>query len=170
MPEIHFTADHHFFHDGIIRMCGRPFSSTDEMNETMIERRNAVVHGNDVVYHLGDFAMKGTAEGCAAVFERIKGRKHLIVGNHDKARVTSLPWASAPQARMLVRVPGEKVPLVLDHYAMRTCRARTTAPFTSTGIRTATSPAWTGGGTAPNSAGQGKNWSRLPDGYGEGDY
>ncbi|WAP68477.1 metallophosphoesterase [Jiella pelagia] len=120
MPEIHFTADHHFFHDGIIRMCGRPFSSTDEMNETMIERRNAVVHGNDVVYHLGDFAMKGTAEGCAAVFKRIKGRKHLIVGNHDKARVTSLPWASAPQARMLVRVPGEKVPLVLDHYAMRT--------------------------------------------------
>lgn len=120
MPEIHFTADHHFFHDGIIRMCRRPFSSTAEMNEVMVERWNAVVRPGDTVYHLGDFALKGTAEGIAEVFGRLRGWKYLVVGNHDKPRVRDLPWASPPQQRIFLRHPAEKAPMVLDHYAMRT--------------------------------------------------
>ena len=35
----------------------RPFSSTEEMDETMIERWNAKVKQQDTVYHLGDVGL-----------------------------------------------------------------------------------------------------------------
>lgn len=120
MPEIFFTADHHFGHRGIITMCGRPFDNVDEMDEALISRWNERVRKGDTVYHLGDFTMGASAERGVEIFARLNGRKHLIVGNHDKLKVRSLPWASPPQARVLLRHPAEKLPLVLDHYAMRT--------------------------------------------------
>ncbi len=58
----------------------RPFTSTEEMDETMIERWNAKVGPNDTVYHLGDVAIN--KKGLASV-SRLNGRKILIRGNHD---------------------------------------------------------------------------------------
>ncbi|WP_395092280.1 hypothetical protein [Armatimonas sp.] len=49
-----FTSDHHFGHDNIRSHCQRPFDSTEEMNEAMIDRWNACVAPGDTVYHLGD--------------------------------------------------------------------------------------------------------------------
>ena len=54
-----FTSDTHFDHARIIELCNRPFSSVEEMNETMIERWNARVKPHDVVWHLCDFTLKG---------------------------------------------------------------------------------------------------------------
>jgi calcineurin-like phosphoesterase family protein len=52
------------------------------MNEALIQKWNAVVGPDDVVYHLGDFFM-GPKE---TVFlrKRLNGRIILIKGNHDK--------------------------------------------------------------------------------------
>lgn len=101
-------------------MCDRPFGSTDEMDETLIARWNSVVRKGDVVWHLGDFAMKATAERIAEVFARLNGKKHLIIGNHDRAKTLTLPWASRPEHRAYLRHPAERLPIVLDHYAART--------------------------------------------------
>lgn len=58
----------------------RPFTSTEEMDETMVERWNAVVKPNDHVYHLGDVAI--SKRGLEYV-RRLNGHKRLIRGNHD---------------------------------------------------------------------------------------
>ncbi|HKZ41488.1 MAG TPA: hypothetical protein VJ044_11030 [Candidatus Hodarchaeales archaeon] len=57
MSEIWFTADHHFCHTNIIKYCGRPFKTVQEMDHTMINKWNSVVKEGDTVYHLGDFAL-----------------------------------------------------------------------------------------------------------------
>ena len=58
----------------------RPFSSCEEMDETMVERWNAVVRQKDTVYHLGDVAIPRSGLKNLA---RCNGRKILIRGNHD---------------------------------------------------------------------------------------
>ena len=53
---IRFTSDTHFGHNNIIKFCKRPWKTTEEMNEALIERWNSVVKPDDIVFHLGDFA------------------------------------------------------------------------------------------------------------------
>lgn len=80
---IFFTSDNHFGHTRIIEYCNRPFSSVREMDETMIERWNAVVTDDDQVFHLGDFAF-GKPEFIADILRRLKGQIVIIKGNHDR--------------------------------------------------------------------------------------
>ena len=78
---IYFTADTHFGHANIVRMCERPYPDVDTMNEAMIAAWNERVHGNDTVYIVGDMFLR-----CAdpeRILKRLKGKKRLIVGNHD---------------------------------------------------------------------------------------
>lgn len=84
-----FISDTHFFHTNIIKFCERPFNNTHEMNEALIDNWNAVVKDNDYVYHLGDVAM-GQDKALPRILSRLKGRKRLIVGNHDKLKSQAL--------------------------------------------------------------------------------
>ena len=83
---VFFTGDTHFHHQNIIKYCNRPYKYVDEMNESLIKIWNETVGDNDDVYHVGDFAFCGpdVAERIAC---RLKGRKHLIIGNHDHKRI-----------------------------------------------------------------------------------
>ena len=58
----------------------RPFTSTEEMNETMIERHNAKVKEHDTVYFLGDVVIN---KKYLELVKRMNGRKILVRGNHD---------------------------------------------------------------------------------------
>lgn len=58
----------------------RPFSSTEEMDETMVDNWNRVVRPKDTVYHLGDVVI---ARRNLETVKRLNGRKILIRGNHD---------------------------------------------------------------------------------------
>jgi calcineurin-like phosphoesterase family protein len=49
MPNTWFTADFHLGHANIIRYCNRPFSTVEEMDQTILERLNASVKVNDVL-------------------------------------------------------------------------------------------------------------------------
>lgn len=77
-----FTSDTHFNHGNIIRFCRRPFDNAEQMNEALIRNWNSVVGQDDVVFHLGDFCLGGSAEW-AKVLDRLNGRIHLVLGNHD---------------------------------------------------------------------------------------
>lgn len=79
-------ADSHFGHAkslSFIQPDGsplRPFSSVEEMDETMVEQWNSVVKEKDTVYHLGDVAIPRSG---LASLAKCNGRKVLIRGNHD---------------------------------------------------------------------------------------
>lgn len=77
----YYISDLHLNHIGIMKHCNRPFASLDEMNETIINNWNNVVKDSDDVYILGDVCYK--PEESYKLIERLKGQKHLIVGNHD---------------------------------------------------------------------------------------
>ena len=80
--KVHFTSDTHFNHANIIGFCSRPFKNVEEMNETLIANWNRVVGVDDIVFHLGDFCLGGSAEW-TNVLNRLNGKIYLIVGNHD---------------------------------------------------------------------------------------
>lgn len=80
-------SDTHFGHQScwekFKRADGSPlrdFKSTEEMDETMIERWNAIVGPKDVVYHLGDVVIN---RRYMTTLGRLNGRKKLVRGNHD---------------------------------------------------------------------------------------
>lgn len=81
MANLFFTADTHFGHANVIKFCARPFSSVEEMDEALIENWNAKVKERDTVYVVGDMFYR--CENVAAILRRLKGNKHLILGNHD---------------------------------------------------------------------------------------
>lgn len=91
----YFWSDVHFSHRGILGFCPstRPFKDTDEMDAAIVERWNRRVKNTDDIYFLGDFSFE---KDPATSFSRLHGRKHLIVGNHDRERkkTMSLPWES----------------------------------------------------------------------------
>ncbi len=88
MPNIFFISDTHFGHTACWRDFKLPdgktpmrcFTSTEEMDETMVANWNRVVGPKDKVYHLGDFAI---ARKNVAFAGRLNGDKVLIRGNHD---------------------------------------------------------------------------------------
>lgn len=85
---IWLVSDTHFGHSNILNFkldsgeSLRVFDSVEHMDQTMEENWNAVVGTNDIVYHLGDvyFGQGHT------VLPRLKGKKRLILGNHDTAK------------------------------------------------------------------------------------
>ncbi|MCL2130350.1 MAG: metallophosphoesterase [Treponema sp.] len=81
---IFFTADTHFCHSNIIHSCERPFDCVDEMNLALIKNWNSLVTRNDEVYILGDFLYPGSAREANEILSKLKGRKYLVKGNHEK--------------------------------------------------------------------------------------
>lgn len=79
---IWFTSDEHYGHRKIIEYSSRPFSSLGEMTETIISRHNQCVRTEDVVWHLGDFAMDERL--VKQILPRLNGQHVLVAGNHDK--------------------------------------------------------------------------------------
>ncbi len=110
-----FISDTHFGHENIIKLADRPFKTVEEM--AMIANWNSVVKPNDEVYHLGDFSYRASGiEYLETTFRRLRGRKHLVLGNHDGVDSTRLPWASVGSH---YRGRAGKIRVHLMHYPMR---------------------------------------------------
>lgn len=82
---IFFTADTHFGHANIIRFCKRPFATVEEMDETLVANWNNRVGNGDTVYFLGDLFFRASLNKVWDILGRLKGKKHLILGNHDSS-------------------------------------------------------------------------------------
>lgn len=80
--KVFFTSDTHFFHKNIIDFCNRPFTSVEEMNETLINNWNNVVSPDDYIFHLGDFCFGGSSAWDYCL-NHLNGHKFLILGNHE---------------------------------------------------------------------------------------
>jgi calcineurin-like phosphoesterase family protein len=116
-----FTADFHFCHQNIIRLCDRPCADVQAMNRHLIAAVQARVEPNDDLWILGDFAMgrasPETRAEVASIFGVLPGRKHLVIGNHEAGWTRALAWSSQSQMADIV-VDGRR--LIMSHYPMMT--------------------------------------------------
>ena len=107
----------HFNHESIIKFCNRPFTTVEEMDETMIAKWNNKVPQDGLVFHLGDFAWGGTPKW-DYYRNKLNGHIILIKGNHDRKNLT--PTAEkffdfvTPQ--MYIEIEGQK--MYLNHYPL----------------------------------------------------
>ena len=84
--KVWFIGDCHFGHKRIIELCGRPFSSIEEMELNLIKNWNRKIKSSDRVFITGDFALCGKAK-IIEIGQKLNGRKILIAGNHDGASI-----------------------------------------------------------------------------------
>jgi len=80
---IYFTADLHIGHKNILRLSNRPFGDIDHHDDTIIDNYNSIVSSNDVCYILGDISWNQSYETYKSIFNRLNGKKFIILGNHD---------------------------------------------------------------------------------------
>lgn len=120
-----FVADSHFYHKNIIKYCNRPFSTIEEMNQTIIDSWNSVVKEGDTVFHLGDMGFCGT-QNLVSIFSQLNGEIHLIRGNHDSSNAIKALFdndliQSCEKYTSITMVDDEEIPeqeLFLCHYPM----------------------------------------------------
>ena len=80
---IYFTIDMHLGHENIIRLCNRPFSNVEEMDQALIDNWNRRVQPQDTIYILGDLMFRNKKPP-EEYLRQLNGKKHLIIGNHDR--------------------------------------------------------------------------------------
>lgn len=120
--ENYYIADTHFGHNRIIELCNRPFKDVEEMNKQLIKNWNDTVTDDDVVYILGDFALTiSSKEEVCTILSELKGKKHLIIGNHDETWLSKMDksdlekyFETTPMYMTIIKNDSEKIGLC--HY------------------------------------------------------
>ena len=121
MSNIWITADTHFNH---VNICGpkisnwesgyRNFDTLYQMNGTIIDNINSLVKEDDVLYHLGDFAM-GQRKYVADLRNKLQCKTiHLIRGNHDN--VKRIPEGTFASIEHYCEVRVGKLLVCMSHY------------------------------------------------------
>lgn len=124
MTRIFITSDTHFNHNRPFIYAARGFQTVEAMNAYIVERWNALVEEEDIVYHLGDVFL-GDNEAGMAVVRKLKGRLRIVIGNHDtKPRIALLrayeKVESLSYGEMLY---WHKRPVLLTHFPTVTSNA-----------------------------------------------
>ena len=90
------------------------------MDESLLDNWNARIKQNDTVYILGDMFFRNQAPA-GAILERLNGKKHLLIGNHDKdwMKRTGLPLFFESVSSMFEVSDGAHK-LTLCHYPLMT--------------------------------------------------
>ena len=78
---IFVTSDHHLGHQRIIQYCNRPFSSVEEMNNTIINNWNRKIKSKDTVFFIGDMSYRSYP--IEHWIPYLNGKITFIKGNHD---------------------------------------------------------------------------------------
>jgi len=119
-----FTADLHLYHNNIIKYCNRPFANTESMKQTIIKNWNSVVSEEDEIYILGDIGVWHGPEVekvLPTIRNELKGKKHLVLGNHDNFNVQEcLVVFESVNTRLTktFQIEDRKQTVVLDHFPM----------------------------------------------------
>ena len=94
MSKIWFTSDLHLNQQRTLDLSKRPFVNLTEMNQTIIDNWNNVVHNTDIVYILGD-------AGDYDYLKYLKGHKKLITGNYERRDKNILDKIVTPDFEIL---------------------------------------------------------------------
>ena len=86
MNKIYVISDTHFGHENSLKWTDeegnklRPFSTVEELNNTIVNNWNSVVKNGDHIYHLGDVVIQ---KQYLDIVKQLNGKKRLVLGNHD---------------------------------------------------------------------------------------
>ncbi|MEK6957523.1 MAG: 2'-5' RNA ligase family protein [archaeon] len=104
----YFISDLHLDHANIIRYCHRPFESTEEMNETLVNNWNNTIKDTDQVFFLGDMSFGKGSRGADYWIKKLKGKIYFIKGNHEKI------YYKNAFNELILNCKGKKIYLVHD--------------------------------------------------------
>lgn len=82
---IYLTSDWHFGHSKEFLFRPRGFNNIEEHNQAIIKNHNSIITDEDDVYVLGDLMLSDPEEGIRCI-KQLKGKLHIIRGNHDTDR------------------------------------------------------------------------------------
>lgn len=118
----YYISDLHILHKNV---CGegnnfdnRPFETMKEMIEYIKYHWNKKITNADDVYILGDMCWKENEEAIQFV-STLKGKKHLILGNHDRCkdgRYAQQFVEIVPYKEVKEFINGKQYRLILSHY------------------------------------------------------
>ena len=113
-----FTADTHFGHKALLTLgAGRPFPNIVEHDETIIKKWNDKVSKSDDVYILGDMFWGMNEFQIQSYMDKLKGHKHLIIGNHDKIGV----YAKSNRFKEIIQYKEleiDNTEVILNHFPL----------------------------------------------------
>ena len=85
--KIFFTSDLHFDHRNVIQYDNRPWSTVEEMNNSLIKNINDTVKCPDSLYILGDITLHSKTKRIVELMDQIRCKNvFLIKGNHDNLK------------------------------------------------------------------------------------
>ena len=118
----YYISDLHILHKNV---CGEgidirigPFETMKEMIEYIKYHWNKKITNADDVYILGDMCWKENEEAIQFV-STLKGKKHLILGNHDRCkdgRYAQQFVEIVPYKEVKEFINGKQYRLILSHY------------------------------------------------------
>lgn len=116
---IYYIADLHLGHKNILKLCNRPFNSIEEHDKFIMDNWNAIVTEEDEVYIIGDLCYRNSIP-LHQYLEKLKGIKHLIIGNHDEVWLSHNRQAHNYFASIspLALINDKGLKAVLCHYPM----------------------------------------------------
>ena len=122
MSNIFFTSDTHFNHNREFVYGPRGFKCVQEMNGALIKNWNETVGKDDDIYVLGDFFLGTDYDYINEVLDKLNGRIHLVVGNHDTpSKITWYTnWNNIVEIADALRIRYKKREFFLCHYPVLT--------------------------------------------------
>ena len=115
---IYFTADLHLGHKNIIKHCNRPFNTVEEMDEHLISMWISRVRQSDTVYIIGDMIFR-SSDSPVCYLECLSGKKHLILGNHDKDWIKKIDLtAYFVSVERFIEISDGQHKMTLCHYPL----------------------------------------------------
>lgn len=123
MNHVWFTSDTHFGHKNALKLNNRPYSTIKEMEDDLIKKWNFLIRPQDIVYHLGDFCFRYDFgnNNIINIINSLNGKKHLIVGNHDKELLKYIEQNNInvfESIEYLKVIKYNKIKITLCHYPM----------------------------------------------------
>lgn len=120
----YYISDLHLFHKNVTNegsnFDNRPFDTLEEIHKVIKKNWNSKITNADHVYILGDLAWKEN-EDVIELVSTLRGNKHLILGNHDKAtdqRYKQLFVEIANYKEAKDVIDGKEYHVVMSHFPL----------------------------------------------------
>lgn len=115
MSKIWVTSDLHFCHAQPFVYEWRGFDSVEAMNSSLVRNWNELVADEDECYILGDIMLNDN-EGGLELLKALKGKIHIIIGNHDSDARIELYRQAGFDVAFGARFRYKKYNFFLSHY------------------------------------------------------